>query len=356
MAKPRWPGYSRQAELEWIERLRDAMLGEFVEREKRQLGERIAATRKTFGKKLFVGEVHMHTPYSDGVSTIPEHKRIADLLGLDFLFVTDHRTLRHKRACEKAGLWWGQEPPTVVREIGVLMPRELFVPKGDSAARDFERARGIAPFAWVPHPVGYGGYGHNRWYPDEDVDKLWEFGDRFAMEVLNGASKLMRACDAITAKTVRVWDELLCAGRQVTALGASDAHVCYSLGTAWTGVLASTCTPEAVIRALNRGRSFASEAPLVWLACDRTAMGGVARARPGHKARVRFRAADSVGLNWVRLVSQGQVVHEVRARDEPKITDEIEWPVPGTPAYVRLECAASDGRVAFSSPVFLVAP
>ena len=352
MPQARWPGFDRKAELAWVRGVRKTMLADMVRAEKRALAERLVATRKLFRRKVLVGDIHSHTTYSDGVSTVAENKEMADLCGLDFLFITDHRTLAHKRHCNDAtGPWWGQEPPTKVREIGVLMPRRLFVPVGDSAAADFRRAQAIAPFAWVPHPVGYG---RGTYYPEKTVQELWHFGNRFAMEVLNGSQKLSRAYDAICAKAARVWDQLLCSGRQVTVLGASDAHICCTIGTAWTGVYADACTPTAVIDGMTRGRTFASEGPLLWLSGGRAAMGGVIRSKPGGKLRLRFVAADSAGLRTVRVVSGGKVIHDIKAGDKSRVAGEVEVSAaPG--AYFRLECVAADRRRAFSSPIFVSA-
>ena len=322
-----------------------------VKADKQALGERIAATRKLFRHKLYIGDVHSHTPFSDGVSSVAENKEIADLVGLDFLFITDHRTLRHKRCCDdRARVWWGQEPPSCGREIGVLLPDRLFVPRHDSLAADFRRAQRLAPFAWIPHPAGYG---RNTRYPAELKAQLWTLGDRFAMEVLNGSGKISRAYNAISARAVEIWDELLCDGKQVTALGASDAHICHTIGTAWTGVYAPSCTSGEVVDALSQGRCFASEGPLLWLSSSRATMGDVMRRKPDTPVRLRFAAADAAGLHSVRIVSKGRTVYQIAAKDAPKVSGEITRKVTSLPAYFRVECTASDQRRAFSSPLFV---
>lgn len=352
MSRPRWPDFNRAAETEWVRAQRDSMLPNILKAEKEGLGQRIAATRKQFRHKPFVGDIHSHTPFSDGVSAIAENKEIADLLGLDFLFITDHRTLRHKRYCDaRAHVWWGQEPPSCGMDIGVLMPRALFVPRGDSLAADFRRALKLAPFAWIPHPTGYG---QSTRYPAEMQQQLWELSERFAMEILNGSGKYSQAYNEISAEAVQLWDELLCAGRQVTALGSSDAHVCYSIGAAWSGVYASACTPEAVIKALAKGHSFASEAPLLWLSCEQAQMGDVVRKKSGARIRIRFAAADSLGLHSVRIVSAGKVIRKIAVKDAPEVSVALDYVIRSAPAYFRLECTAMDQRRAFSSPLFIL--
>ena len=351
MQQPRWPGFNRKAEIAWVREHGKTMLADKVKAEKRLLAERIARTRRIFRRKLFIGDVHTHTVFSDGVSTVAENKQIADLLGLDFLFITDHRTLRQKRFFDKkAGLWYGQEPPTVEMEIGLLMPRRLFVPKCDSVAGDFRRAKELAPFIWIPHPTGYGS---GRGYSDSVVRNLWKLGNRFAIEILNANGSITRAYNRLSRRAVRTWDQLLCAHRQVTAVGASDAHICYGIGTAWTGAYAAACTPEAVTSALARGHSFASEAPLVWLSLGRAKMGDVLHKKPRAKLQVHLTAADSLGLRFVRLISNGRVVRRIKARDAQCVSCVVEKTMPRRPTYLRLECAALDDRRAFSSPIFL---
>jgi len=327
------------------------MLAELIRAEKELLAERISATRRLFRRKVLLCDVHSHTTFSDGVSRIAENKEMADLLGLDFLFITDHRTLRHKRYCSaEAGLGWGQEPPTREMEIALLLNERVFVPRCDSVAADFVRARRAAPFAWIPHPVGYG---HGHWYPDEVIRNLWRLGECFAMEVLNGSSKISRAYDRICAKAVSVWDGLLCAGRRVSVLGASDAHICYSIGTAWTGVYSAGNRASDVVAALRRGRSFATEAPLLWLSCGRKMMGDVVATKEGTKLSVRFSAADAAGLESVRLVCRGRVVRHIMGRGLPRVAGVYVCRTGPEPSYVRLECTSVDDRRAFSSPLFI---
>lgn len=306
--RPRWPNFDRKAEVAWVREKRKTMLSGMVRDEKTLLAERISATRKLFRRKVSLCDVHSHTVFSDGVSTIAENM-----------------------------------------EIGLLMNDRVFVPRCDSVAADFRRAQKAAPFVWIPHPTGYA---RNHWYPDRVVRNLWELGDRFAMEVLNGASKISRAYNAISARAVAVWDELLCAGRRVTVLGASDAHMCCSIGTAWTGVYPANA--KNVVAALSMGHSFASEAPLLWLSCGRRIMGDEVRRRAGTRISIRFIAADAAGLHSVRIVSNGKVVREVMGNDAPLVPGLLETRIQPKPSYFRLECTSADQRRAFSSPIFFL--
>lgn len=45
----------------------------------------------------YVGAVHIHSEYSDGSGKIPDIARYASEVGLDFIMMTDHHTLKPKR-------------------------------------------------------------------------------------------------------------------------------------------------------------------------------------------------------------------------------------------------------------------
>lgn len=348
----KWPDYSRAEEFAWIKRQRVLMPAAMVKAYKQVLAGRIRKTRKIFGKELLIGDVHTHTTLSDGISSIAEIKNMADAAGLDFVFITEHRTLRHKRyCCKKNGLWWGQEPPTSGREIILLHPKELFIPRYKSLANDFELAQSTAPFVFIPHPVGYA---PNVRYPDKIIADLWTLGEKFAVELINGHGKLTRAYDAINEKAVRIWEKLLQEDRQTNVVGGSDAHSSYSVGTAWTGVYGGKrINLKQVTTALAKGHCFASESPLLWLGCNKAIMGDVMHKPRGTEVRIAFIAADSAGLHSVRLIKDGQAVREIMAKDASKIAGTYKHVVKKQRSYFRLECIASDQRRAFSSPLYV---
>jgi len=318
---------------------------------KQELGERLAKTKQLLPLNALVGDLHIHTTFSDGVGTVEEMKDVADHCGLDFIFITDHNSLGQKRQCRRfERVWFGQEPGGASHHIGLLAPRRLFKPKRQTIADDIAAAQALAPFVWIPHPVGWW---PSTWYDDEKIDTLWTLGDEFAIEVMNAANKLVRAYDPIDAKAVATWDTLLAAGKKVTAVGASDAHLPAGIGTVWTGVFAEECEMDSVIAALRAGHCFASEAPLLKFACGRKKMGDTVKVKPGKQTKLRAEAADSAGLHSIRLVCNGEIVDEQRLHDAPlaKLAHTVS-PSTLRCAY-RVECTASDQRRAFSSPIYV---
>ena len=309
---------------------------------------RAKATRKAAGFHYIRGDLHMHTRYSDGSGTVDDVVEVARRRGLDFIFVTDHGTVRQKVECRKyENVWWGQEPGAGLHHICILGNRRKYPPCKDMA-RDAERLRKLGCFFFYPHPVGW--YPTN-WYPDEAKDALAEAGPQFAIEVINGIFRAQPFHDEWIDSNVALWDRYLCAGCRVTGLGATDSHSAPGVGNTWTGVLGADLTMESVIETLRKGRVFASMGPAVNLTCGRTPMGGVRRA--GRRtALVRIRCADSRGLQWVRVVQGGRAVREFRCKGDVRFDRTFEVKLPRGDSYVRAECASVDDRRAYANPVY----
>lgn len=336
------------------EKLRQARYRGLVERlswYKRDLAERLAATRRLFKQRVYAVDIHTHSNYSDGRCTIEDIRAYIRNAGLDFFFVTDHDSIRQKRVTHKiTEASWGQEPGIGPHHVGLLCGSRVFRPRHDTVSADFERARKIAPFVWIPHPVGW--Y-PNNWYSDEAIEILWTFGIEFAIEVINGAHKVVRAYDAFDAKAVRVWDQLLCDGRKISALGGSDAHVPEDIGNVWTGVFAARRTAPSIIKALNAGHCFASEASLMTFSCSSQPMGSTVRKKKGAKLDLHFRIADSAGIASIRIVSQGRIVKDVHTKGRTVVESTLTQKAGANPIYYRLESIATDDRRAFSTPIYV---
>ncbi len=318
---------------------------------KRDLGERLRRTRRIFGGGVLAVDPHTHSSHSDGTGTVEENCAAAENAGLDFLFVTDHMSLGQKRPlkkCPRAS--WGQEPGAGLQHMGLLNGTRLFRPRRDGLRADYDRACRIAPFVWIPHPAGW--Y-PDVWYSDEAVAALWTLGESFAMEVVNGANHAVRAFDAFDRKAQEIWDRLLSDGRRVTALGASDAHSPDDIGTAWTGVLGARRNGASIIRALQRGACFASEAPLLDFSCNGDAMGSIVRGKTGSSVAFSIRAADSTGLAKVRVISMGRVVKEWNPNGRPLLEAAWSAKIGRANRWFRLAVSAVDDRRAFSTPIYV---
>ena len=92
---------------------------------------------------------------------------------------------------------------------------------------------------------------------------------------------------------------------------------------------------------------------LLWLSCGRAMMGDDVRKASGANVKIRYAAADAMGLHSVRFIADGKVIREISGKDAPRISGVLDLAVPREPLAVRLECTAADQRRAFSSPLFI---
>ena len=319
--------------------------------QKAGMGKRLAATRKLFGKKVLAVDIHSHSTYSDGCSTVVENvERVTGLSKMDFLFCTDHETLAQRRSVKRfarAGL--GEESAGGRYHVGLLLPSKLHKAR-DTVAEAVESAREIAPFVWVAHPMD--GPVPDELALEKTVADLAPLGD-LAIEVMNGFTRIARAYPGAGAWNVRLMDRLLAMGRRVTPVAGSDAHGLVEFGNCWTGVYAPRCTAKSIADTLAAGNCFASEAPLLDFACSGKPMGSTVRARKGRPLKLTCRAADAYGLAWARIISNGRVVKEWRVRGDATFESVLTRKTPARRTHFRLEIIAADDRRAVSAPIYI---
>jgi len=310
---------------------------------------RIAETKRLVSFDFVRGDLHTHSLYSDGWGSVADNWSVAEQRGLDFLFATDHKTVRQKVECRKfKSVWWGQEPGAEHQHIAILDNEKKFTPVMD-LRRDVERLRELGCFFFFPHPVGW--Y-PRTWYARERIDALAELEGDFAIEIMNGIFRTHPFHDEWQEACVAAWDEMLGRGQRVIGLAASDAHMPSSVGNVWTGVVERRPSKKEVLAGLRSGRVFASSGPAVNVAVGRTPMGGTARPRAG-KVTLRFECADWYGLNWARVIRDGREVKRYEYRGAKGAQEKVTLRVPKSCKYVRVECAANDDRRAYSNPIYL---
>ncbi len=203
-------------------------------------------TRSTYE---YVGNLHIHTPFSDGFGTHEEVAQAGLSVGLDFVVVTDHnvwvggvegyRYQGERRLLLLVGEEvhdQAREPQKnhllifgVDRELAPLAPEprrllaavaeagglSFFAHPTDPAAPLFDQP----DLSWVEWGLG-----------DFTGIELWNFMSEFKLHLRSIPSALHHAYHpekVVTGpfpETLRRWDELLAAGRRVVAIGGSDAH------------------------------------------------------------------------------------------------------------------------------------
>ena len=196
-----------------------------------------------------IGNLHCHTPYSDGCGSHADIALAALQAGLDFVVVTDHnvyvdgqdgyRTLGQQRVL----LLVGEEVHDSARQ-----PQKNHL-------LAYEANRELAPFAAKPQRLldavsdsgGLSFFAHPDdpalpWFDEPDyawVDwdlegftgiELWNYMSEFKSLLKTRARAVFYAyLPAMIARgpfpeTLARWDALLAAGKRVVAIGGSDAH------------------------------------------------------------------------------------------------------------------------------------
>ncbi len=315
--------------------------------------DRIDATKALIDFRGVRGDMHMHSNYSDGSGTVEELAFYKESSGLDFIFVTDHGGIEQKRECVNfESVWWGQEPGSQYHHMGILGLGRNFAPSMDLVA-DFSEVLDGGGLPYIPHPTGW--FPSTR-YTEEQIAALDLLGDSFAMEIINGANQIFDCYDVTDEMSVALWDKLLSAGKFVTALGNTDAHLPHAIGDVWTAVFPDEFTDDGVIDAVRNGRTFVSDAPLVDLSVQAdggaiVGMGGVLRTET-RPLNVRALAADSAGLRDVQLIGNGRVLKKWRPDGEAVVSD-VFVDSSAESTYYRLECLGLDGRRAYTNPVYI---
>ncbi|MEW6567666.1 MAG: CehA/McbA family metallohydrolase [Chloroflexota bacterium] len=197
----------------------------------------------------YVGNLHMHTPFSDGFGTHEELAQTGLRAGLDFLIVTDHNVwvggvegYRYQGE-RRLLLLVGEEVHDQAREpqknhlLVFNVDRELapLAPEPRRLLAAVAEADGLSFFAHPTDPAAPLFDQPDLSWVDWDLDgftgiELWNFMSEFKVRLKSIPSALYYAYHPTKVaagpfpETVRRWDELLAAGRRVVAIGGSDAH------------------------------------------------------------------------------------------------------------------------------------
>ncbi|MCO6472168.1 MAG: PHP domain-containing protein [Melioribacteraceae bacterium] len=190
----------------------------------------------------FVGALHMHSTYSDGSGTVEEIAKYADEVGLDFIILTDHNTLRALN--EGKEKWYGNTLLLVGCEINDRNNQNHYLALN---IKETYSTR-LAAVEYVKKVKEAGGIGFLA-HPHEKRDSMeehppypwtdWDTKDFTGIEIWNHMSEWMeglteqnkfnhfvhplRSIVAPNPETVKVWDELNLE-RKVVGIGGVDAH------------------------------------------------------------------------------------------------------------------------------------
>jgi hypothetical protein len=325
-------------------------LNKVVMLQKNIMRERINESLKLIHTKVYRGDFHIHSIYSDGIGSIQEIKQYIDASGLDFAFVTDHSTIKQKRICEKfKNLWWGQEPNDGLHHLGIINLKKSFKPTGDFI-KDYKKIESLGGFVFIPHPTGW--FPVER-YTEEQVSSLMSLGNKFIIEIVNGANNIFDCYDVTDEMAIKIWDKFLSQGKEVIGIGNSDAHLPQAIGDIWTGVLCDKLSKEEILNSVRNGRAFVSDAPVIIVKSGRYIMGDKVYLNKKDKIKINLSCADSFGLSLVRLIKNGKIFKEYKLNGERFFKMDINTKFDGLNSYYRAECFSKDFRKAWTNPLYI---
>jgi hypothetical protein len=280
---------------------------------------------------LIALDPHIHTTKSDGSPSVAERIKSVIGEGIEVLVATDHNTITdYSAALKKLGF---------NRELAVLPGCEVTTPEvihfntypmeirpdeagngaidstGKAAGPLFKASREKNPgtIIQVNHPrAGSLGYFNNLSLDQESAaTALPELDTGFdILEVLNGPYFY-----SSNQAAIEDWFHLLNRGYYFPIVGSSDSHGIdrgepgYSRTyVQYSGSGADLLDPDALLQAIRKGRSFATNGPIVSLLINgQSAMGDLLRAPGGRiDLKLEVRSAPWVAVDEVRLILNGQ--------------------------------------------------
>ncbi|MCA9961932.1 MAG: CehA/McbA family metallohydrolase [Anaerolineales bacterium] len=209
------------------------------------------------------GNMHMHTPYSDGEIWHHEIAEAAIAAGLDFIIVTDHNVWvdgvegYYENGNGRVLLLVGEEvhhprrQPQASHFLVYGAEKEMY-PYAADAQQLIDETKAAGGYGFLAHPfeqppvplIGLPNLGWHDWEVDGYTGlEIWNYMSSFVDELklavrrLPVQNKLLAQLTAVYlalhpekyitkphVETLALWDQLLTAGKRIVAVGNSDAH------------------------------------------------------------------------------------------------------------------------------------
>jgi hypothetical protein len=192
----------------------------------------------------YIGNLHIHSRYSDGSAGIDEIALVAEKAGLDFVCLNDHAHMFDALPIEKEGQY-GNILVLIGQEIGKRYHHYLAYGLDKRLAEDQLNPQQIID--WVNNNHGFGFLAHpfengmpfmekSKAYTWNDLSVtgytgicLWNFSSRWKERVKSLGHGLFfllfksRTLKGPSKRTISFWDRL-CQKSRIVAVGGSDAH------------------------------------------------------------------------------------------------------------------------------------
>ncbi|MFN0109917.1 MAG: CehA/McbA family metallohydrolase [Blastocatellia bacterium] len=304
-------------------------------------------------KKLnwYKGNTHTHTVNSDGDSTPDEVVRWYRENKYNFLVLSDHNFLTETSglnsvlgAAEKFLLIPGEEITDKFEKkdihINGLNPRELVKPAGGSSVvetiqNDVNAIRKVDGVPHVNHP-------NFNW--SITADDLKRIKNLRLFEIYNGHPTVNNLGGGGVPGLEAMWDDILSSGMALYGIAVDDAHNFKTPedrtksrpGFGWVVVRAEKLGATEILQAMERGDFYAST-------------GVTLRDYQADKKQITITVAElpATSKYVVQFIGQwGKVLKEVT-------TNPATYTFRGDEAYVRARVIESNGKMAWTQPVFV---
>lgn len=304
-------------------------------------------------KKLnwYKGNTHTHTINSDGDSTPDEVVRWYREHGYNFLVLSDHNFLTEVSglqsvfgAAEKFLMIPGEEITDKFEKkdihINGLNPREVVKPlHGESVAATIQNnVNAIRKVEGVPH------VNHPNFNWSITTDDLKRIKNLKLFEIYNGHPTVNNLGGGGVPGLEAMWDDILSSGMALYGIAVDDAHYFKipwdksksTPGHGWVMVRAEKLGTTEILQAMERGDFYASTGVTLrdYQADNKQMTVTIAEQPATSKYTVQF-----IG-QW------GKVLKEVT-------TNPATYTFKGDEAYVRAKVIESNGKFAWTQPLFL---
>ncbi len=299
----------------------------------------------------YKGNTHTHTINSDGDSTPDEVVRWYREHGYNFLTLSDHNFLTDIAglqsvfgAKEKFLLIPGEELTDKFEKkdihINGLNPRELALPqRGESVAATIQNdVNAIRKVDGVPH------VNHPNFNWSITANDLKAIKNLRLFEIYNGHPTVNNLGGGGQPGLEAMWDDILSSGMTLYGIAVDDAHhfktpwdkTKSTPGHGWVMVRAEKLGVTELLQAMERGDFYAST-------------GVTLRDYSADKKQITITIAEQPATSKyvVQFIGQwGKVLKEVT-------TNPASYTFKGDEAYVRAKVIESNGKFAWTQPVFL---
>jgi hypothetical protein len=303
------------------------------------------------------GDLHMHTYHSDGRRTQEQLLQEAASQNLDFIISTEHNT-------NSANLSWGKyntsgllvingEEVTTTKyghwnALGLNPTTWIewrYAPKDSVVSKYIRQVHGDGGMAVINHP-----------FYDKGV---YNFG--FDVAYFDGIEVWNGKWNQFNELALKWWDSLLCQGKHIIAIGASDSHVNTSdrnhLGVPHTVVKAAGLSRRQIMQSLKEGKAYLVDSSNISLSFS--ARYKAARADVGEKLLVAPGETFQVDLTMTGVAEAIITLHSekgtILTEKLANPTQPMQWKVERATQFIRAEVRKPSGEmIAMTNPVWLV--